>query len=57
MIRALKLPAFMTIDAFLAWDAPTGFPWPLVDGVPQAMPPPTATHGVYSTTWPAASGS
>jgi Uma2 family endonuclease len=40
------LPEFMTVEAFLNWDAPPGYPWQLRDGVPQAMSPPSLTHGV-----------
>ena len=46
MIAAQKLPDFLTIDQFLAWDAPPGALWQLVDGVPEAMAPPSPTHGV-----------
>jgi Uma2 family endonuclease len=46
MAAALKLPEFLTVDAFLAWDAPMGQLWQLVDGVPQAMAPASPTHGL-----------
>jgi Uma2 family endonuclease len=36
----------MTIAAFLAWDAPPGVPWQLVDGVPVAMAPASPIHGL-----------
>lgn len=49
MIAAQKLPDFLTVDAFLAWDAPAGSLWQLVDGVPQAMAPPSPTHGVIQS--------
>jgi Uma2 family endonuclease len=42
---ALKIPEFLTIDAFLDWDAPSGQVWQLVDGIPQAMAPASPTHG------------
>jgi Uma2 family endonuclease len=45
MTAALKLPEFLTVDAFLAWDTPMGALWQLVDGVPQAMAPASPTHG------------
>jgi Uma2 family endonuclease len=45
MTTALKLPEFLTVDAFLAWDTPMGALWQLVDGVPQAMAPASPTHG------------
>jgi len=46
MVAALKFPDFLTVDAFLAWDAPMGLLWQLVDGVPQAMAPASPTHGL-----------
>jgi Uma2 family endonuclease len=46
MVAVLKLPEFLTVDAFLAWDAPMGQMWQLVDGVPQAMAPGSPTHGL-----------
>jgi Uma2 family endonuclease len=36
----------MDVAEFLAWDAPTGNCWQLVDGEPQAMAPASRTHGV-----------
>ena len=36
----------MTVEAFLDWDAPPGYLWQLRGGVPQAMSPPSPTHGV-----------
>ncbi len=44
MSTALLLPEFLTIDAFLAWNAPMGPHWQLVDGMPQAMAPASPTH-------------
>jgi Uma2 family endonuclease len=49
MVAARKLPEFLTVDAFLAWDAPAGGLWQLVDGVPQAMAPPNSTHGLIQS--------
>jgi Uma2 family endonuclease len=46
MTAAIKIPNFLTVDSFLAWDAPMGPLWQLVDGVPQAMPPPNPTQGL-----------
>jgi Uma2 family endonuclease len=46
MVAALKLPDCMTVDAFLAWDAPMGPHWQLVDGVPQAMAPASPAHAL-----------
>jgi Uma2 family endonuclease len=45
MTRALKIPPVMTVSEFLAWDAPNGRGWQLVDGEPQAMAPTSRTHG------------
>ena len=39
------VPEWMTTDEFLVWDAPWGWPWQLVDGVPQMMAPTNRTHG------------
>lgn len=36
----------MTVAEFLAWDAPSGSPWQLIDGVPVAMAPASGTHAV-----------
>jgi Uma2 family endonuclease len=36
----------MDTAEFLAWDAPAGSRWQLVDGEPQAMAPASRTHGV-----------
>jgi hypothetical protein len=33
MSTAVSLPDCLTVDAFLAWDAPMGFQWQLVDGM------------------------
>nr|WP_294519933.1 Uma2 family endonuclease [uncultured Rhodopila sp.] len=49
MDAALKVPEFMTVEAFLDWDAPPGYLWQLRDGVPQAMSPPSPTHGVIQS--------
>lgn len=35
----------MTLREFLAWDAPSGSPWQLLDGQPRAMAPASRTHG------------
>ena len=42
---ALKLPPLMTVPEFLAWDAPNGVRWQLVDGEAVAMAPASRTHG------------
>jgi Uma2 family endonuclease len=44
MPAALKIPPTMTVEEFLAWDAPPGQRWQLVDGVPTAMAPASRTH-------------
>jgi len=50
MSAALQLPTPMTIEAFLAWDAPPGVPWQLVDGGPVAMAPASPIHGAIERT-------
>jgi Uma2 family endonuclease len=44
MEAALQIPAVMTVSEFLAWNAPSGPPWQLVDGEPRAMAPASRTH-------------
>lgn len=44
MVAALKITDRMTVAEFLAWDAPSGHRWQLVDGEPQAMAPANRTH-------------
>jgi Uma2 family endonuclease len=46
MVAVREVPEFMTVDAFLAWDAPDGALWQLVNGVPVAMAPANGTHAV-----------
>jgi Uma2 family endonuclease len=41
---ARKVPGVMDVAEFLAWDAPSGSLWQLVDGEPQAMAPASRTH-------------
>ena len=36
MVALLKSPPIMTVAEFLAWDAPSGHRWQLVDGEPVA---------------------
>lgn len=36
----------MTLDEFLAWDAPDQYHWQLIDGEPAAMAPPSPEHAV-----------
>lgn len=45
MSSALKPPDPMTVPEFLAWDAPGGTRWQLVDGEPIAMAPASRTQG------------
>jgi Uma2 family endonuclease len=42
---AMKLPARMSVAEFVAWNAPEGARWQLVDGAPEAMAPASRTHG------------
>jgi Uma2 family endonuclease len=46
MSAALDLPYPMSLTEFLAWDAPDGGPWQLVDGQPTAMAPASPVHAV-----------
>lgn len=46
MVAALKVPEFMTVAEFVAWDAPSGPAWQLIDGVPRAMAPASGTHAL-----------
>lgn len=46
MSGALKIPPVMTVPEFLAWDAPPGARWQLVEGEPTAMAPASRTHGI-----------
>ena len=45
MVAAVKIPVFMSVEDFMAWDPGDGQSWQLVDGVPQAMAPTNRTHG------------
>lgn len=49
MDAAIKVPEFMTVAEFLDWDAPPGYLWQLRGGVPQAMSPPSPTHGIIQS--------
>ena len=49
MATALKIPDLMSVDAFLSWDAPEGYLWQLIDGMPLAMSPPSPLHGVIQS--------
>ena len=44
MSSALQMHDPLTLEAFLAWDAPPGVPWQLIDGVPVAMAPASPIH-------------
>jgi Uma2 family endonuclease len=46
MVALLKHPEFMTVAEFLAWDAPPGARWQLINGVPQVMAPASGTHAI-----------
>ena len=45
MVALAKLPVRMSVAEFLAWAAVSDGRWQLVDGAPQAMAPPSSTHG------------
>ncbi|MGH9305131.1 MAG: Uma2 family endonuclease [Acidimicrobiales bacterium] len=45
MTAVLKIPIWMTVEEFLAWNPPGGQTWQLVDGEPQALAPANRTHG------------
>lgn len=49
MVALAKVPVFMSVDEFMAWDPGDGRPWQLVDGVPQAMAPTNRTHGTLQS--------
>lgn len=44
MVALPKIPAFMTVSEFLAWDSPGPARWQLVEGEPQAMAPASRSH-------------
>jgi Uma2 family endonuclease len=41
-----QIPPVMDVQEFIAWNAPAGARWQLVEGVPVAMAPTSRTHGV-----------
>jgi Uma2 family endonuclease len=45
MTAVTKIPIWMTVPEFLAWNPGDGRRWQLVDGTPQAMAPASLTHG------------
>jgi hypothetical protein len=45
MEAAVQIPPVMTLQEFLAWDAPWRPAWQLVDGEPRSMAPGSRTHG------------
>lgn len=45
MSAPAKLPVYMSVQDFLAWQPQDGLQYELVDGVPRAMAPPTPIHG------------
>ena len=45
MSEAVKIPVYMSVDEFLAWNPSGEEMWQLVDGVPQAMAPASTVHG------------
>ena len=44
MSAAQQIPAPISLEEFLAWDAPDGVRWQLVDGEPRAMAPASPLH-------------
>jgi Uma2 family endonuclease len=50
MSTALTTPDQMTLEEFLAWDAPGPGRWQLIDGVPMAMAPAGRAHGLIQAT-------
>ena len=49
MSSALTTPDQMTLEEFLAWDAPGPGRWQLIDGLPVAMAPAGRAHGRLQT--------
>jgi Uma2 family endonuclease len=49
MSVAYQFTGPMTVSEFLRWDAPEGYLWQLVDGVPVAMAPPAPLHGAIQS--------
>lgn len=49
MVALPKIPVCMSVTEFLAWNPQDGQRWQLVDGVPQAMAPPSRTHGALQS--------
>ena len=45
MVALAKVPVFMSVEDFMAWEPSDGRAWQLVDGEPQAMSPTNRTHG------------
>lgn len=46
MASAVRKPAYMSADTFLAWDAPGPYLWQLIEGRATAMAPPSGPHGL-----------
>jgi Uma2 family endonuclease len=45
MSASAKLPVYMSVQDFFAWQPNDGLRYELVDGVPRAMAPPATIHG------------
>lgn len=45
MSASAKLPVYMSVQEFFAWQPNDGRQYELVDGAPRAMAPPTTIHG------------
>jgi Uma2 family endonuclease len=44
MVALAKIPLWLTVEEFIAWNPGDGRVWQLVDGEPQAMAPASRTH-------------
>ena len=42
---APKIPTYMMVSEFIAWNAPDGPRWQLIEGSPEAMAPASRSHG------------
>ena len=49
MSALAQVPGRMSVAEFLAWTAPPGQLWQLVDGEPKAMAPASRTHGAIQS--------
>ncbi len=49
MNAVTKIPVFMSVEEFMAWEPGDGYRWQLVDGVPEQMAPTNRTHGALQS--------